>query len=235
MTDFSIGAQASGAQAILASTPQVERYVRERRETNQKFVSWGLYYFVLSWVTIGIYPVIIFYRRLNRADLFRDRKAGYYKSLAALTGQYAQNKGDNAVLSLVEDLERQTSHRFTLEHKRINAGLSLLLSFLTLGIYGLYAIYRDMRFWWEIQLTEQEFYDRLGVIWVRLGIVRHAVSFQPISALKRSFGLTLLLSVVTFGIYGVVWDYHLHTDPEKLFPESDSAEDGILAVLRQLS
>ena len=68
---------------------QVERYVRERRDTDQAFVSWGLYFFLLSSVNIRIYPIIIFYRRLNRADLFRNRKENYYRAVLEYTRQYA--------------------------------------------------------------------------------------------------------------------------------------------------
>src|SRR6185437_3384708 len=90
----------------LAAVPQVERYVRGRRETNFKLVGWGLYAFLLSWVTFGIYPIIIFYRRIDRADLYRDRKAGYYESLVALTRQVAQQKGNTAVLAQLTDIDQ---------------------------------------------------------------------------------------------------------------------------------
>lgn len=220
---------------VLSAVPQVERYVRARRDTNQKFVGWGLYFFLLSWVTFGIYPIIIFYRRLNRADVFRDRKLGYYTSLVNLTHQHAQNQGNTSVLPQLDDLHREITARFTGEHKPIRAGLSVFLSIITLGIYGYIAIYRDMKFWWQIQLTEQDFYEHLGITWTKLKIVRHPVTFQPIGDLNRSFWMHFLLAIVTFGIYGMIWDYRLHTDPERLFPESDSAEDGILASVRQLA
>lgn len=234
MTDEPLPQTVGTGPASLSATPQVERYVRARRDTNQKFVGWGLYFFLLSWVTFGIYSIIIFYRRLNRADLFRDRKLGYYTSLINLTRQYAQGHGDTTALARMDDLDREVQARFVNNHKPIKAGLSVALTFLTLGIYGYIAVWRDMKFWWEIQLTEQDFYDRLGVTWTKLGILRHPVTFQPITALHRNFWLHFWLSIVTFGIYGLIWDYRLHTDPERLFPESDSAEDGILAAVRNL-
>ena len=54
----------------LQAVQQVDRFVHERRTTDQRFVGWGIYFFLLSWVTLGIYVIVMFYRRLNRADLF---------------------------------------------------------------------------------------------------------------------------------------------------------------------
>jgi hypothetical protein len=49
-----------------------------------------------------------------------------------------------------------------------------------------------------------------------------------VQALRRNFGLYLGLSIITFGIYGIIWDYQLHTDPEKVYPEFHSVEDTVL-------
>jgi hypothetical protein len=61
----------------LQAVQQVDRYVHERRTTDQTFVGWGIYFFLLSWVTLGIYVIVMFYRRLNRAALFRNRRMHY--------------------------------------------------------------------------------------------------------------------------------------------------------------
>ena len=60
------------------------------------------------------------------------------------------------------------------------------------------------------------------------------MTFEPVPALNRSFGIQFLLSFVTLGIYAIVWDYQLHTDPEKLYPEVHSTEDTILNALRNV-
>jgi hypothetical protein len=217
----------------LQAVQQVDRYVHERRVTDQIFVNWGLYYFLLSWITLGILPIVIFYRRLNRADLFTDRRAHYYNAVITATRQYAEQTGQyGAIHDDIDDLQRYTTERFEDEHKPIKAGLSLFLSFVTLGIYGYVAIYRLMRAWWQIQLTEQDFNDKLSIIWTKLGVVKYPLSFHPVHELDRHFGLHLFLTFVTLGIYGIVWDYRLHTDPEKVYPEFHSAEDSTLIALR---
>jgi hypothetical protein len=213
----------------IQAVQQVERYVRERRDTDEKFVGWGLYFFLLSWVTFGVYSIVIFYKRLNRADLFRNRKEKYYQAVLDFTRQHAEEAGTyDRVHDQIKDLDGYVKDRFTIEHKPINAGLSLLLSIVTLGIYGLYATYRLMRFWWEIQITEQDFDEKLSQIWTKQGVVKYPITFQPVQALRRNFGLYLGLSIITFGIYGIIWDYQLHTDPEKVYPEFHSVEDTVL-------
>ena len=37
---------------------------------------------------------------------------------------------------------------------------------------------------------------------------------------------------MTVGIWGLVWDYKIHTDPDKLFSEYHSIEDTILQIVR---
>ncbi|MFI0371184.1 DUF4234 domain-containing protein [Actinomadura sp. 1N219] len=217
----------------LPAVQRVDRYVHERRTTDQKLVDWAVYFFLLSWVTLGIYTIVVFYRRLKRADLFRDRRLHYHGAVIEATRQFAEQSGSgHEVRGQLDDLRRYVNDRFEDEHRPINAGLSVFLSFITLGVYWFIATYRMMRFWWEIQLTEQDFDDVLSDIWLRLGIVQYRVTFEPVPDLHRGFGVHVLLTVVTFGIYGVVWDYQLHTDPEKLFPEVHSTEDTVLSALR---
>lgn len=218
----------------LQSLPRVERYVRERRSTDQVFINWGVYYFILTWATFGIYPLIIFYRRLDRADLFRERRLHYFTAVIDATREYAEAHGhdDATVHSQLDDLQHFVKERFTDEHAPIEAGKSLLLSFVALGIYGLYAVYRMMRFWWQIQLTEQDFDEKLSIVWTELNIVRYPITFEPVLALNRGFGMHILLTLATVGIYGIIWDFQLHTDPEKLYPETRAAEDAVVAALR---
>ncbi|NGO08734.1 DUF4234 domain-containing protein [Streptomyces sp. HC44] len=75
----------------IQAVQQVDRYVDQRRFTDQKFVSWALYFFLLSWVTLGIYAILIFYRRIDRADRFGDRRVHYYNAVIAASGQYAES------------------------------------------------------------------------------------------------------------------------------------------------
>lgn len=196
-------------------------------------IAWGIYFFLLTWLTLGIYPIVIFYKRLNRADMFRERQQHYYNAVVSFTNEYAEQTSQlDTVHHDTDDLAAYLKERFSDTHRPINPGLSLLLSFVTLGIYHFIAIYRVMKFWWEIQVTEQDFCEQLSIIWTKLGIIRYPISFEPMQKLRRSFWMNFLLSFITFGIYVIIWDYQLHTDPDKVYPEFHSTEDAVLSAAR---
>ena len=215
------------------AVPRVERFVRERRETNAPFVSWPLYFFLLSWITLGIYGIILFYKRVKRADDFAKRKQGYYEALIAYARQRSQETGTaDTLMPQISDVESETKAAFTSQFRPMNPGLSLLLAFLTLGLWGLYVIYRLDKFWVNIQNFEQDFDEKLSQILVKDGVLKHPITYSPDRSVERSFGLYLFLTVITFGIWGIVWDYKIHTDPERLFREFDTAEDSVLNAIR---
>ena len=221
--------------ALLPAAQQVERYVRDRRDTDRTFVEWAVYFFLLVPVTLGIYALVIFYREVNRADMFAQRKAHYYKSLLDYTRQWTQESGEyDATHSQIDDIEWYIKGRFESEHKPIRAGLSLFLSIVTLGIYRLYSIYRMDRFWYQIQLTEQDFDDSLLCdLWVKLGLVKYPIPYRPDESTRRSFWMSFALTCVTLGIYGIVWDYKIYTDPpKKIFPEIHALEDSVIQIVR---
>lgn len=217
----------------IQAVQQIERYVRERRDTDRPLVSWALYIFLLGPITFGIYGWIVFYRRVNRMELFRVRKSNYYDAVLDFTKQYAEEGGQyDVVHDQVSDLENYKKDRFTTEHKRVDPSMAVLLGIVTFGIYLLIMYHQMMRFWWEIQITEQDFDEKLSQTWTKLGVVRYPVTFQPLQELRREFLRAFLLSIVTFGIYAIIWDHQLHTDPDKVYPEFHSVEDTVLNAAR---
>jgi hypothetical protein len=217
----------------MQAAQKVERFIKERRQTDEKLVGWVLYVFLLSWITFGVYPIIVFWKRIARADNFRERKRNYYESVIEYTKQYAEETGKfDAMYNEVNDLDGAVKDTFTDKIKPINPGLSLVLTIVTVGIWGLYVLYRLDKFWWEIQEFEQDFDDSVSQMWAKLGIVRYPISFTPRQSVKRSFGLYLGLSVLTVGVWSLVWDYKVHTDPDSLYPEFHSAEDAVLNAVR---
>jgi hypothetical protein len=42
----------------------------------------------------------------------------------------------------------------------------------------------------------------------------------------------LILSIVTFGIWSLVWEYKIQTDPDNLYNEFHSVEDTVLQTVR---
>jgi Domain of unknown function (DUF4234) len=212
---------------------KIDRSIKERRDSDAIFINYWLYLFVVSWVTVGIYGLILFFKRINRIDRFGRRKQAYYEALIDWTERYSQQQGkEDDVYHMLADMRSETSAAYKGDLRQIKAGVSFLLTLVTVGIYGLYVLYRMNRYWWDAQVVEQEFDDKLSQTWTTLGLMRYPVSFKLDQGKRRSYPLYLILSIVTVGIWGIVWDYNIHTDPDNLFGEFHSIEDTVLQTIR---
>lgn len=212
---------------------KIDRAIKERRDTDTPLINYWLYFFLVLWVTFGIYGLVLFFQRINRIDRFIERKQPYYKSVIDWTERYAQQQGkEDDVHHILGDMRSDIKAAYNGNLRKINAGLSLLLAIVTLGIYGFYVLYRMNRYWWDAQVVEQEFDDKLSQAWSKLDLMRYPVSFTLDQGKRRSYALYLILSFVTFGIWGIIWDYKIHIDPDNLYREFHSIEDTVLQTVR---
>jgi len=93
-------------------------------------------------------------------------------------------------------------------------------------------LYQLNRAWDDRQRFEAAQLDRLNKAWLKLGIVAYPVVFAPDPSKRRNFWLNVVLVIVTLGIWGLIWDYRIYTDPNALFPAFHSVEDTVLTVAR---
>jgi hypothetical protein len=211
----------------------IDRAIKERRDVDTELVNWWLYILLLSWITFGIYGIVLFFKRINRIDGFSRRKSVYYEGVIEWTQRYARQQGkEDAVHHQLDDLRGEVRHAHRNDLKPINAGISFLLCLVTIGFYGLWVLYRQNKYWWDAQVLEQDFDDKLSQAWTTLGIVRYPVNFSIDQSKRRSYWLYLGLSVVTIGIWGLVWDYKIQTDPDNLYRELHGIEDTVLQTIR---
>jgi hypothetical protein len=218
---------------LMQSVTRIDRAVKERRDTDTTLMNYWLYFFLVSWVTLGIYSLVLFFKRINRIDGFSGRKQDYYEGLLDWTERYADQQGHrDEVESLLSDMRHDVKVAYSSDLRPIKAGISFLLTLVTIGIYGLYVLYRMNRYWWDAQVLEQSFDDSLSQAWTKLGLMRYPISFTLDQGKRRSYPLYLILSIVTFGIWAIVWDYKVHTDPENLYKEFHSVEDTALQTIR---
>ena len=181
----------------------------------------------------GIYGLVLFFKRISRIDGFSDRKRLYYEALIDWTELHSQQQGkEDEVHHMLGDMRSEVQVAYSGDLRKINAGMSFLLTIVTIGFYSLYVLYRMNRYWWDAQVVEQDFDDKLSQVWSRLDLMRYPVSFTLDQGKQRSYPLYLFLSFITLGIWGLVWDYKIHTDPENLYPEFHSVEDTVLQVVR---
>lgn len=218
---------------LMQAVTRIERGVKERRDTDTTLMNYWLYFFLVSWVTFGIYGLVLFFKRIARIDGFSERKRSYYEGLIDWTQRYAQQHGkEDDVHHRLGDMRSDLGLAYKKDLRKINAGVSLLLTIVTLGIYGLFALYRVNRYWWDVQVVEQEFDDGLSQVWSKLDLMRYPVSFTLDQGKRRSYPLYLILTIVSFGIWGIVWEYKIHTDPDNLYKEFHSIEDTVLQTVR---
>lgn len=225
--------QTPASADMMQSVTLLDRAIKQRRDTDSILMNWWLYFFLVSWVTFGIYTIVLFFKRINRIDGFSARKHHYYSALLDWSERYARQEGnEDAVHHELADLRDQVDSAYRGDMRPIKAGLSFLLSLVTLGIYGLYVLYRLNRYWWDAQVLEQDFDDKLSQVWMRLEMMRYPISFNVDQSKRRGYALYLILSIVTFGIWGLVWDYKIQTDPENLYESFHAIEDTVLQTVR---
>lgn len=225
--------QAPASADMVQTVTLLDRAIKQRRDTDTTLINYWLYFFLVSWITFGIYGLVLFFKRINRIDRFGERKHAYYRALCEWTERYAaqQGKQDEVHHELV-DLREQIDRAYRSELRPIKAGLSFLLTILTVGLFGFYVLYRMNRYWWDAQVLEQDIDDKLSQLWLRLDLMRYPISFTIDQGKRRSYPLYLVLSILTLGIWGVVWDYKVHTDPENLFESYHAIEDTVLQTVR---
>jgi len=215
------------------SVTKIDRAIKERRNTDRLLVNFWLYFFLLSWATIGIYGIVLFFQRINRIDGFSARKQRYYDALLTWTERYAEREHrQDEVHNAVTDMRAEISAAYRDDMRPIGAGVSFLLTIVTIGIYGFYVLYRINRYWWDAQILEQEFDDQLSQTWLNLGLARYPTTFTLDQRKQRSYALYLILSFITFGVWAVYWDYQLQIDPDNLYGEFHTNEDTVLQTVR---
>jgi hypothetical protein len=225
--------QTPASADMVQSVNVLDRSIKQRRESDTSLINWWLYTLLVGPVTFHIYTIVLFFKRIGRIDGFSARKHAYYDSLLEWTERYArQLNREDAVHHELADLRSEVNAAYSGNLRKLNAGTSFLLTIVTLGIYGFIVLYRMNRYWWDAQVLEQDFDDKLSQIWTKLDLMRYPLSFNVDQSKRRGYALYLILSIVTFGIWGLVWDYKIHTDPDTLYPSCHSVEDTVLQTVR---
>ncbi len=213
---------------------QIEKSIKERRESDIKLTNYWITMFLLSPVTLGIYPLILNFKQIIRIDKFIQRKRKYYDGIIKYTEKYLKEKNcfDEYQVKYNE-LNSFYNEVFLKECKELNVFLSIIFSIITFGLYGFYFGYKVNKIWDDIQKFEEEFYDKMNAIWSKVEIIKYPINFNYDSRKKRNYFVYLIMSLVTFGIGGIVWSYKMWTDPDNLYGEFHTAEDVVLLAIKK--
>lgn len=95
----------TGADMVQAVT-NIDRAIKDRRDSDKVLINFWLYFFLVSWVTLGIYTIVLFFQRVNRIDRFSERKHTYYQSLIVWT---SRNVIQNPLIEAASRAQRDIS------------------------------------------------------------------------------------------------------------------------------
>ena len=116
----------AGADMVQAVT-RLDRAIKERRDTDVQLVNWWLYALLLSWITLGIYGLYLFFKRIIRIDGFSERKRTYYEAMLDWTERYAQStRKEDAVHHDLTDMRSEIGAAYKGNLRKINASLSFV-------------------------------------------------------------------------------------------------------------
>jgi hypothetical protein len=215
----------------LETFPLLDRESRRRIETDQE-MSFGLY-IVLSIITFGIYAIYAHYKLIQREQEHFDRMARFNSDLYKLATEQADDTGKaNEVSAQLDELRGMDEDFQRLQAgKERSAALWTIISIITFGLayfYVYYFLHKDLI---EHQRAEAEYIEKASLVLNQLGIGKHPVSVEQIVG-ERSYALYLLLSVVTFGLFGIYWNYTFFKDGNAHFLEHRRFEDQLMSVIR---
>ncbi len=215
----------------LETFPLLDRESRRRTETDQE-MSFGLY-LVLSFITFGIYAIYAHYKLIQREQDHFGRMARFNEDLYKLTEEQAEDTGRAGEVAaeltelrgMNEDFQRlQTG-------KERSPALWTIISLITLGLGYLYVYYFLHADLIEHQRAEAEFIEKSSLLLNKLGIGKHPIAVEQVVG-GRSYALYLLVSIVTFGLFGIYWNYTFFKDGNQHFLEHRRFEDQLMSIIR---
>lgn len=219
---------------MIQCVQRIERSIRDRSDVDGPLINYWIYIFILFLLTFGIYSIVLFFQRIGRIDKFIIRKRDYYEGVIEFLEKYSQEQDKyDEFQNEIEDLKTIYQMEFFNNIKEIKAGMSFLLAIVTIGIYGFIVLYKLNKVWNDLQIFERNFDDRLSQLLIKLELSTYPLTFKSDPTKNRSFSMYLVLGFVTFGIWFIVWDYKIHTDPDNLYKEFHSVEDTILNIVRK--
>jgi hypothetical protein len=215
----------------LETFPLLDRESRRRIETDQE-MSFGLY-IVLSIITFGIYAIYAHYKLIQREQEHFDRMGRFNSDLYKLTSEQADDTGKAGEVSAQLDELRGMDEDFQRLQagKERSAALWTIISIITFGLayfYVYYFLHKDLI---EHQRAEAEYIEKASLVLNQLGVGKHPIGVEQIVG-ERSYALYLLLSIVTFGLFGIYWNYTFFKDGNAHFLEHRRFEDQLMSVIR---
>lgn len=206
----------------MRSIALVARTVMERHKTDIR-INYGKV-ILLTIPTLGIYNIVTFYRLMKRIHMHYNRQHLLYKDITSFLSEYSNNKGIE-----IEGLSQLKYEISDIEYDEegISFGLWFFISLLTLGIGGIYPLYRLTTDPHKHDKLENRVLGRINNILLDLKLIDKPIVKQA-GCKKRIFFLYILFTILTAGCFSIYWSYVITSDFNKHFKEHDEWEINLL-------
>jgi hypothetical protein len=203
--------------------------VRRRQETDYRYNYWTY----LGWnvLTFGIYSHYATYKLVERRTKHAERRLAFLSYFWHTLNARAEAAGQKeAVAEGLDNLSRIYQQIDAFERRNKREPILWMLLRLVFGVVGAYInhfLNRDLIFFDE---WESSYAANAEWVMQRLGMpVSVPKRTNPVRS--RSTGLYVFLSIITFGIWSMVWRAQVMADGNNHFDDDDRIEDALLAAL----
>jgi len=222
--------QVSYEQYVLAESRR--RYDTDYRFSYLTYVGWNI-------LTIGFYSIYATYKMVERRTQHAERRLAFLSYFWHTLNARAESASQKeAVAEGLDNLSRiyQQIDAFERRNKRSAILMALLrlggyLAFFPLGVgvsfYTNHFLNKDLRFFDE---WESSYAANAEWVMQRLGYpISIPRRMKPVQ--DRSTGLYAVLSIITAGIWSIVWRYKVMVEGNAHFDDDDRIEDALLGAL----
>lgn len=208
----------------MADTTFLQGDLRERAQTDQRVSFWLAV--LLSLITFGLWGYYVIWQLVNR----RDRHFRRVARLAEDSTVYLRARAEETGADLGRTLPRLEAAQRALREGAAERGAAVwtILCVLTQGIGTLVLWYVLMADFTKHEAQERELAVALNQGFGALG-EQASLRAEP-QIPNRSYGLYLLLTIITFGLFNIYWYYCLIEDPNRHF-QAQAEWEADLALL----
>jgi uncharacterized protein DUF4234 len=202
---------------------------RRRQDTDYRFNYWSY----LGWniLTFGIYSHYATYKLVERRTKHAERRLAFMSYLWHSLNARAEAAGQReTVAEGLDNLSRIYQQVEAFERRNKREAILWMLLRLVFGVVGAYInhfLNRDLIFFDE---WESSYAANAEWVMQRLGIpVSVPKRAKPVQS--RNTALYVFLSIITFGIWAMVWRAQVMADGNNHFDDDEAMEDALLRAL----
>lgn len=220
--------------SVLSITSTSYQFISPSEYTDIEFFSEFTYILILFLITVLTFflvNVTLIYELIKRRNTHFSRQIILFNSLMLDLNSLAENKGVTEENNLLR-INRIISEVKIEENKKdpiLWAILSTFLPFMSWFVY-----YFLMMDFYNHERREEIFWNDLGIILNNLN-ANFSVPPRTENIPNRSFGMYLILTLITMGLFGIYWVYILLRDPNVHFKYHIRIENNLINSLNSVS